>query len=244
LPADSYDLSLGGSYEFGLNASHKDLTGFYQRITAPFSFTYYGKTNGVFGYGLRNQFGYGLTFYDSYIDRRHTYYAPDMKEYWYQINVRYQGAPVEHEIYENISYIIKAGKPKDTGDAVRFVAGAGLSMKVSFFDVPDSAVTYETDLVTPYLDYTQLNAGIHPYFSLGPTFDLGLEAVFPDKNFSFAVKVPFEFLFHFSDLPGTRLTAGDLSVIPEPGWFASQVRYINFTMGLEVSCSYYFLKEY
>jgi hypothetical protein len=98
--------------------------------------------------------------------------------------------PIEHEIYENFSFFMKAGKrSKKSGILSKFILGAGATVTYSFLNVPN----YDIYLTHPdvYIPAT----GLQNYLSVGPSVEPGFEILNKSSNFSFQMTFPVEVTF-------------------------------------------------
>ena len=174
-----FDFSAGGSYQIGLNYSFNNLSGCHQLVTIPVIFSYYPGHWNLFSIGARNKIGYGITLYQTKKSFNTTYY---------DYNVNFDSIPIDHEVYENLSFIIKAG-----GQYARFMLGLGCSFKYNFVHIPDGnlSLSFSNPFINdPKIDFYLITPGDYNFFSVGPTFDFNLEII-DSQKFQFYNKQSF-----------------------------------------------------
>ena len=228
LSPKGYEISIGGGYRLGYHYSYNFLDGFYQSINIPISLSYYPGHSNIVSIGFRNKFGYGITI---------TKKDKQMKKANAHCEINFMETPIEHEIYNNLSFLLKLGK------RVKFNLGLGCSIKYSFANIPDYALDISFDPYDPEFEFIFIVPDNYNYLSAGPTFDLGLEIQNKTGNFSFLVAAPFEFL-----IPVEKVKHAELYTLIEGNKLYTygrihEVTYINFTVGLECSFSFRFFKE-
>jgi len=227
---EAYELSVGGSFRPGMGFFYSYHTGYYQNISVPFVFSYYPTKENNFSIGFRNRIGYGLMATDS--TKVFNYNAKLFTA------ITYDKVPVEHEIYENLSFVYKIGRQ------VKFVHGTGITLKYSFFDIPKAYVTVYSEINNPDMYFMVFEQGLFHYLSLGPTMDINLEIQNYDKNFSFMIGIPVEFLFPTKFVPillvHTVGLSGDKIVLKD---YDIDKFYFNFTFGVEFTFSFNYFKE-
>jgi len=216
------------SYKLGYNNNYGYLDGFHQQVIVPFIFSYYPdiKKNN-FSFGIRNKIGYGITLYG-----RDKHFETNS----FETKINYNSNPQEHEIYDNFSFIIKAG-----GKYVKFLTGVGLSFKYSFLNVPDCSINI--DVISydyyPKIDFQLLKIGDFNYASLGPSFDINLEIYSSKYNFSFIIGHPFEFLIPFKNIDKINVSSvingNEMFLVPK----IDKTGYLNFCFGIEFTFSFY-----
>jgi len=230
LYSDSIDFTVGGSYLVGYHNSLNGQYGVYQQITAPFSLTYYPAYNNVFSFGFRNKIGYGITINNKSMSFSSTYF---------ETVVTYNNYIIEHEIYDNLSFIIKAGK------AVKFITGLGVSVKYTFLNIPDGNFSIKFSSTNdPQINFFLFPTGNFNCLNIGPSFDLNLEIIPKTKNFSLTVGFPFEFLI---PVAGKINKYNIKSEIIGNYLYLRQTNdnslYLNFTFGFQLTFSFYHLFE-
>jgi hypothetical protein len=222
------DFSIGGSYRFGFHYAYDYLMGFHQQAAIPFMLTYYPGKSDVFSFGFRNIIGYGFTLYD-----KNKGFSTDNSE----TSITFNTFPTEHEIYENLSFIIKAGK------SVKFVAGIGCSLKYSFVNIPDGSFQISYNPYNIDIKFNVIEPGDYNYLSIGPSFDINLQVVNKSKNFTFIIGVPFEFLIPLKNINKTEVTAEVIGsyiyLIPKK----DNRFYLNFSFGPVFAFSFYSFKS-
>ncbi len=226
LCSKGFDFSVGGSYGFGLNYSYDYLPGFHQMVTLPFIFTYYPGNGPYFSIGFKNKVGYGFTIYNDKKSFSSTNFMADIK---------FDKYPLEHEIYDNLSLLMKFG-----GENCKFLFGLGAAMKYTFVNIPDgtfdiSGTVYED----PKINFFIIKPGDYQFFSMGPAFDFNLEVINKPKTFSFIVGTPFEFFIPFEKLKFyniySEIRGNYLYLLSK---YADRP-YFNFSFGIEFIFSFY-----
>jgi hypothetical protein len=223
-----YSFSIGGGYRLGYNYSYDYLEGFHQQITIPFIFSYYPGNSEIFSFGIRNKLGYGIT-----INSKDKFFNSTN----YDTKVSFNVYPLEHEIYDNISFIIEVGKN------VKFVPGIGCAIKYSFVNIPDGSFIIEySTYEDPKIDFFVLERGDYDYLSIGPTFDLNLEII--NKTFCFTIGVPFEFLIPINN----NLKKMEIKSQINSNYLYLTAKYanafyLNFSCGIEFIFSFYSYKK-
>lgn len=211
-----YDISVGSGYRFGLHYAVDYLTGFHQQIIVPVS--YYYNLNDFFSIGVRNKIGYGFTFFDT---------NKEITQVNANISIKFDTFPTEHEIYNNISFMMKLGKN------VKFAAGIGCTFKYCFLNIPDSTFIISVNVNDPDFNFILLDPNIYDYFSIGPSIDFNMEVLNRDKSFSFMLGTPFEFL-----IPINKVKRINIESVNQGGYLFLKSRhidtfYLNFLFGLE-----------
>ncbi len=230
LYSKGYDFSVGGSYRLGFHYSYYYLSGFHEMLTIPIIFSYYPTDYPYFSLGFKNKIGYGFTIYHN------------VKRFYFDTfdaTVTYDRYPLEHEIYDNISFLMKFG-----GEYCKFLLGLGCGMKYTFINIPNGSfnVSFTTE-EDSCIDFYAISSGDYNFFSMGPSFDLSLEVINKPKSFSFIVSTPFEFLIPFSKLKFINIYS---EVRGYYLYLLSRYReydYFNFSFGIEFMFSFYTFKE-
>jgi hypothetical protein len=224
--SNGYSFSIGGGYRFGFHYSYDYLEGFHQQLTIPFIFSYYPGNNDIFSFGVRNKLGYGITINS----KDKSYNSAN-----FNAKVSFNSCPLEHEIYDNISFILEVGRN------VKFVPGIGCAIKYSFVNIPDGTFSIEySTYEDPKIDFFLLGMGDYNYLSIGPTFDLNLEIINFSKTFSFMIGVPFEFLIPINNNLRKMEIKSQISgnYLYLTGKYFDEF-YLNFTFGVEFIFSFY-----
>ena len=231
-----YDIEVGGSHRIGTTNTHDCLAGFFQEIIIPLSVTFYPAENDIFSVGLRNKAGYGIILYLSEQSTSKGIYDSDYSK----LEMSFNSLFFEHEIYDNFSFILKAGKQGKSGKTVKFIGGIGCSFKYSFINIPAYKANLRLYNFSQEFTYYYVNEGNYSYLSIGPSIDPGFEIITKSKTFSFGIGFPIEVLFPITKIDQNRVHYfyGGMNITKENNF------YVNSSLGIEFSFSFYHYKSY
>lgn len=243
LVSEGYDFSIGGSYRVGGNFTYSNskYMGLHQMITVPFIFSYYPGRKDIVSVGIKNKFGYGLNLYYNTISGSGggtvLYVDTGVTGSVFSYNVKYDSMFFEHEVYENINFLMKIG-----GLKAKFLMSAGMAFKYSFVNVPQEEydVRIHVNNDSAEADFNYLASGFHHYFSLGPSADLSLELINTKRNFSFIITTPLEFLIPITRVPHINVYSkkDDTGTLITKDQYMT-VDHVNVSIGIEFIFSYY-----
>ena len=222
-----FDLSVGGGYKLGGNYTYDYLFGFHQQVFIPVSVSFYPMENRYFSIGLRNKFGYGITVYS----KEKTINKPNSIT-----TIKFNSYPYEHEIYEDLGLLIKAGK------SVKFSGSIGCTLKYCFVNIPDGSFETRYNPYDPDIEFNLLSQGDFNYLCLGPSLDLGLEIINRSRTFAFSLGFPMDFLIPMKKIDKTKvrsvISGNYIYLVPE----IDNSFYLNFSIGIEAGFSFYFTR--
>lgn len=228
----AFDFTVGGSYRLAFSYFYDYSSGFYELFSVPVSFSYYPGERNFVSFGVRNKLGYGLVIHET----SKVFLCKDANVF-----VWYNTAPLEHEVYENISFILKLGARQ-----IKYIQGVGFSLKYSFLNVPATNIGVVEDEERKHYEFSFIIISPNTYhlFTLGPSIDFNLEILNEDKNFSFIVGLPVEFLFP-TNKPVFKYgeAADDWATSKKINYSTVEKFYFNLVIGLEFTFSFNIYRE-
>jgi hypothetical protein len=245
-----YDFSFGGSYTGGFQFSIYHFYGLYNQITIPIAFSYYPGASDMFSLGFRNKFGYRIIMYDKDYVTNGTDYDfsgsgsqnETNKITVYKTYVKYDTAPIEQQIYQNLSIDIKVGK------SIKFVSYFGCTTKYSFLNIPDGdffVVGLEKRNYDGY--YRYINPGFYSYFSIGPSLELSLELINKPKTYSMDIGIPVDFMIPVTGLNFTSVDFKHDEYLHTDStskqYYYSDRSWVDISVGLEFTFNFYTFKS-
>jgi hypothetical protein len=225
--SSTFDLSIGGGYRFGANYTYNYLLGFHQILSVPFSMTFYPGNNELLSIGFKNKIGYAFTIYSK--DKR--IIGDD-----FVIEIKFNNYPYEHEVYDNLSFLLKAGR------SIKFVWAIGCTFKYSFVSIPDGNFEIRYNPYNPVIDFSLIKPGNFNYPSLGPSMDFGMEVLNKSRTFAFYLGLPMDFVIPLMNIDRVKvkseISGNYIYLIPS----IDNSFYLNFSIGFEFGFSFYYQK--